>query len=208
VTITEADWDQYEAVTGSFQSQHRPDTCLPTALKNVLDELAERHDSPELEYGLDELSEICDYRDRMGSSTEEVPERLGAELELDGYTVKTLMNCELSELGHIIQSGESSYPIANLPPGYFDTIDGWDIRAGTDGAHFNHKLVIFNINDRTVLFHDPFEAMMMRSSRVTEPHRELSKAEFYDLWCEGAHPRWLMWIERRPQTTLDQVGGN
>jgi hypothetical protein len=119
VTITEADWDQYESVAGSFQSQHRPDTCLPTALKNVLGELAERHDSPELEYSLDELGEICDYRDRMGSSTEEVPERLGAELEPDGYTVKTLMSCELSELDHIIQSGERFLSCCQLTPELF-----------------------------------------------------------------------------------------
>lgn len=207
MTITDSDREEYQTTIGAFHSQHKPDDCLPTALKNILDELSNRHAQPEISYSLDTLHQLCNYKEGMASTSEYVPDRLGDRLETDGYTVKSATNVELSELAGLIQSEESSYPIAEVDPDYFDTIDGWDPRPGVDGRNWPHILIMFKINDNSVLFFDPFDEMMSRSSNVDTPKTSLPKAQFYDLWSGRALSRWTMWVEERPQTTLDQVGG-
>lgn len=207
MTITDSDREEYQSTIAEFHSQHKPDDCLPTALKNILNELADRHDEPGLSYSLQKLHQICNYKDEMAATPEYVPDRLGDRLEDDGYMVKSAINVELSELAGLIESEESSYPIAEVDPDYFDTIDGWDPRPGVDGRNWPHTLVMFKVNESQVLFFDPFDEMMLRSSNVDTPKTSLPKAQFYDLWSGRSLSRWTMWVEERPQTTLDQIEG-
>lgn len=207
MTITDSDRENYQATIDGFTSQHTPDDCLPTALKNILDELAERHNESGLSYSLQKLHQICEYRNGMASSAEKVPDRLGDRLENKGYTVKSAINVEMSELDSIVSSEESSYPIVELDPDYFDTIDGWDPRPGVDGRNWPHTVVAFEINSDTVLYFDPFGDMMLRSGGVSQPKCELPISQFYDLWSGRSLSRWTMWVQERPQTTLDQVNG-
>ena len=42
MTITESDEETYQATVSDFQPQITADACLPTAIKNILDDVAER----------------------------------------------------------------------------------------------------------------------------------------------------------------------
>jgi hypothetical protein len=61
VTITSDDRERYQTAVGDFHTQPEPDNCLPTALKNILDELADRKDEPNLRYSVSDLGEALDY---------------------------------------------------------------------------------------------------------------------------------------------------
>ncbi|QCW04366.1 hypothetical protein [Natrinema pallidum] len=205
MTITEGDYEQYQETVDGFHSQQVPDSCLPTALKNILDEFAERAGESGLEFSLRQLNNICDYNKGMASTAEFVPERLEDKVGDNGYTAKVAINLDMSELSSIIDGDSSSYPIVELDPSYFDTIDEWDPRPGVDGRNWPHIIVPFKVNTDSVLYHDPFDEMMVRSSYVDNPKCEISIAEFYDLWSGQAQSRWTMWVQEKPQTTLDQI---
>ena len=49
MTITDADIEAYQSTVSEFMPQIEPDACYPTAIKNVLDRLADRK-------GLEEMS--------------------------------------------------------------------------------------------------------------------------------------------------------
>lgn len=203
MTISDADWRRYENTTEDFQPQTLPDQCLPIALKNVLDEMADRLDYPGLSFSISDLEDICNYQEGMGSSAEEVPHVLGAEIEEIGFTVKTQINMSLGDLDEKIEKGTCSYPLVELDPDYFDTIENWSPTGSRHGRSFPHIVIPFKINTEKVLYYDPFGAIMMRSGAVSTPKRTLDQSDFFTFWSGRAHPRWTMWIEQLEQQTLE-----
>lgn len=93
MTITDVDREAFHTTVEEFKPQITEDMCLPTALKNVLDEFAERHgaDSP---LSLSDLNDICDYREGSASTAYGVPTKLDPEIE--EYGIKTCINMGIS----------------------------------------------------------------------------------------------------------------
>jgi len=174
--------------------------CLPTALKNILDEFADRHDA-ESPLSQSELNDICDYREGNGATSYGVPDRLDPEIEEDGIETRITINTSLNDLQAIIDDRERSLPLVELDAAYFESVDGYDARAGGDGFQWNHIVIPFTVNEETVLFYDPFEQIFQRSSYIDTPPTERSKTEFYE-WWSAASSRWTMWLQRKDQQVL------
>lgn len=202
MTITESDLKDFESARQEFDPQPTPDSCLPIGLKNILDELSNRHNVSDLSLAEKELKEITEYEQGFGGSSENVAPVLGAELEEYGYTVKEQINTTLKELDEVINRGTASLPIVELNPDYFDLIDNWNPQPGKRGYNFPHIITPCKINSEKILYYDPFEEMMVKSGRVDIVKNKLNQHQFFDLWNDAPHPRWTMWVEQLEQQTL------
>jgi signal transduction histidine kinase len=130
VTITDADRETFQTTVEEFRPQITEDMCLPTALKNVLDEFAERHgfDSP---LSLSDLNDICDYRDGGASTSRNVPAKLDPEIEEYGIETRIMFNTTFEDLEAIIDDNDRSLPIVELDAAYFDSVEGHSSLAKT-----------------------------------------------------------------------------
>lgn len=200
MTITDADREIFQTTAEDFQPQITEDMCLPTALKNVLDEFAGRHGS-EGPLSISELNDICDYRSGMGSSAQNIPPRLDPEIEEYGIETRIMFNASFEDLKAIIDDNDRSLPIVELDSAYFDSVEGYDPRGGIDGYQIDHVVIPFAVNDESVLFYDPYEEIFQRSSSIDAPPSERSKTQFYEWWT-AASSRWTMWLERSDQQVL------
>lgn len=200
MTITETERETFQETVTDFQPQITEDMCLPTALKNVLDEFADRHDA-DSPLSQSELNDICDYREGAGASSHNIAARLDPEIEEYGIETRITINTSLDDIQAIIDDQERSLPLVELDAAYFESVDGYDARAGGDGYQWNHIVVPFAVNDETVLFYDPFEEIFQRSSRIDAPPTERSKTQFYE-WWSTASSRWAMWLQREDQQVL------
>lgn len=155
MTITDADREAFQSTVEEFRPQITEDMCLPTALKNVLDELAERHgaDGP---LSLSDLNDICDYRAGSASTAQGVPAKLDPEIEEYGLETRISIGTSFEDLQAIIDDNDRSLPIVELDSAYFDSVDDYDPRAGVDGYQWDHIVIPFAVNEETVLFYDPY----------------------------------------------------
>lgn len=113
MTITQSDRDAFQSTVEDFQPQINEDQCLPAALKNVLDDLANRHDGDHT-LSLSDLDDICDYREGAASSTRNIHARLNPEIREYGTEVKTATGINFDDLQAIIDEKDRSLPIVEL----------------------------------------------------------------------------------------------
>lgn len=203
MTISESEREYYQSTVSTFQRQPTPDACLPTALKNVLDRLAEEHEEPELSIALSDLNSICDYRDGMGSASYGLSERLDPEIVSAGYETQISIGTGWDQLNAIIQSEKSSLPLVELSPEYFESVDGYNVQPGRDGLNLSHIVIPFAVNDESVLFFDPMEAFFRPNDTNATPSTERAKAQFYE-WWSAPRKRWTLWFKQTEQQPLDK----
>lgn len=204
MTILQEDIDQFEATTEGFKYQPGPQDCLPVCVKNILDELADRHGQAKLRYSESDIKQMSEYDPDWGSTARLLVPNLSTELQGIGYTVKDHTNMEFAELQNIIQSSTASYPTVSVSSEYFDFIKNWDPRGSRRGKNRTHMLIPFKINSEEILFFDPYGQMQLRSGAVSAQKLRLDREDFFRLWdTEKAFPRYALWIDKQDQSTLD-----
>lgn len=85
MTITDTDMETYQATVSDFVPQIKADTCYPTAIKNILDELAGRKGLDGMSMSISDINELCNYREGMYTEEEIIPEALSRELSEFGF---------------------------------------------------------------------------------------------------------------------------
>jgi hypothetical protein len=209
MTITEHDIDQYESTIDNFKYQPGLQDCLPVAVKNILSEIAKRHEKSQIEFSESELKDMSDYDPEMGTSGRTLIPSLSAELQNYGYTAKDQTNCTPQDITEIIESPSASFPVVSLKPEYFDEIKDWDPHGSRRGRNRHHVVVLFKINSEEALFFDPYGQIQLRSGLRNQPKRTLGRRRFLDLWnTEQSWPRWALWVDRLQETTLDYFRDN
>lgn len=206
MTISSSDRERFQTTVSDFQPQIEEDMCLPTALKNVLDELATRTGESKLGLSLSRLNDICDYRSGFASSAERVPARLNPEISEIGFEVRTDTGLDFEDLQSVIENERTSLPIIDLHGDYFKHVEGYDPQPGIDGYPWSHTVIPFEVNSQVILFYDPFEEIFTRSSKVDVPPTKMEKSPVWDWWSR--QDRWGMWIAQRDQAVIGQdLGG-
>lgn len=204
MTLHQEDFDHYEETTSSFKYQPGIQDCLPVCVKNILDELAERHDQPQIRHSESEIKRMSDYDADFGSTGRLLVSNLSSELQDYGYTVKDQTNMEFAELNDVIQTPTASYPTVSVSPDYFDLFKDWDPRGSRRGKNRPHMLIPFKLNSEEILFFDPYGRMQLRSGAVRKPKRRLERGGFFDVWdTERTFPRYALWIAKLEQSTLE-----
>lgn len=209
MTIRSADLTRYEERTDGFKYQPDLQDCLPVAVKNILDDLSQRHEKPQIKFSESDIKDMSDYDPDFGSTGRYLVANLSTELENYGYTVKDQVNASPQRLEKIIQSDKASQPVVSVCPKYFDQFENWDPRGSRRGKNRPHSLIVFKINSDEVLFFDPYGKIQLRSGSVTEEKKRWERREFFDCWnTETSFPRWVLWIDRLQETTLEHFTGD
>lgn len=204
MTILQEDIDHFEDTTEGFKYQPGLQDCLPVCVKNILDELADRHDQPKIRHSESDIKQLSDYDPDYGSTGRLLVSNLSTELQDFGYTVKDQTNMEFAELQDVIQTPTASYPTVSVSPDYFDFIQDWNPRGSRRGKNRPHMLVPFKLNTEEVLFFDPYGRIQLRSGAVHEETRNLGREDFFQVWdTERTFPRYALWIDKLEQSTLD-----
>lgn len=205
MTITDTDMKAYQSAVSDFVPQIKPDACYPTAIKNIIDELAERRGIDGMTMSLSDVGDLCNYREGMYTEEEIIPEALSREVSEFGYQAVEAVapKMDYSELRRIIESPETSLPIVELDPKYFEEVKNYRVQGREEASH---TVVVFKINSDKVLYYDPYEKFFERSSRIDQAPYEWSKTGFYELWSGQYEERWTFWLEPREQSLLRQFG--
>lgn len=104
MTITSEDRERYQSTVTEFHTQPEPDSCFPTALKNIFDDLANRKDEPDLRHSISDIGDALDYIENRASASDRLAFRLDPLLKDAGYEVKAMMGVEYDQLQTIIDS--------------------------------------------------------------------------------------------------------
>lgn len=205
MTITDTDMETYQATVSDFVPQIKADTCYPTAIKNILDELARRKGLDGMSMSISDINELCNYREGMYTEEEIIPEALSRELSEFGFQAVEASAPEMdyAELQRIIDDENTSLPIVELDPEYFDEVGNYRTQGRQEASH---TVIVFRINEDRVLYYDPYEKFFERSSRIDEAPYKWDRTGFYELWSGDYEERWTFWIERREQSLLQEFG--
>lgn len=202
MTITNSDRSDYSERVQDFSPQLEEDSCLPTALLNILGDLKERTGTSGLDLSLDQLEGICGYNRGMSSTVDGICSRLNPEIESTGYKAHTATGIDFDELSSIISDDEASLPIIELDAEYFDSVDGYEARPGIDGYQWLPLVIPFKVNSDKVLLYDPFEGVFAQSDNGSLPPREADKSMIWEWWSRGERDRWALWVENEHQVSL------
>jgi len=207
VTITSDDRERYQTAVGDFHTQPEPDNCLPTALKNILDELADRKDEPNLRYSVSDLGEALDYVKNRASASDRLAARIDPLLEEAGWEVNHMTGVGYDQLQAIIDSDDRSLPICEFHEQYFEDVsqhtESYTPERGLDGfGRWKHVVVPFKINDDTVLYFDPYIQFFNNLDDIDELGAMNVPIQLFDEWWSRPEKRWALWLEPSKQQTL------
>lgn len=203
MTITESDEEAYQSTVTDFQPQITPDGCYPTAIKNILDELADRKDIPDLSLSQSDINDLCNYREGLYTEEAIIPDALTREVSDYGYQAVEASGTEMDydRLQQIIDDENASLPIVELAPRYFEEVENYRVQGVPEASH---TVIVFKVNSNRVLYYDPYENFFEQSSRIDEAPYTWPKTDFYELWSGDYDERWTFWIEQRDQSLLSQ----
>lgn len=205
MTITESDLETYQSAVSDFQPQITADSCYPTAIKNILDDLAERTGHDALSISQSNINDLCNYREGMYTEEAIIPDALTREISEYGFQAVEASGAEMDydRVQQIIDNDDTSLPIVELAPRYFEEVENYRVQGEPEASH---TVIVFKVNDNQVLYYDPYENFFERSSRIDEAPYKWPKTDFYELWSGDWEERWTFWIEKKDQSLLSQFG--
>lgn len=213
MTITRDDRSRYESTVSEFHTQHEPDSCFPTALKNIFDELAERQGVPSLRHSISDVADALDYVDDRAARSDRLASRLDPLLAEGGYEVKAMTGVSYSELQTIIESDDRSLPVCELHQQYFEDIgrftDAYTPEPGIDGyGGWQHVVIPFKFNDESVLYFDPYIHFFHNLDTIDESGAMEVPYGPFNEWWSRPEKRWALWVEPAEQQTLSANFGD
>lgn len=203
MTITESDEEAYQSTVTDFQPQITADSCYPTAIKNILDELADRKGISDLSLSQSDINDLCNYREGLYTEEAIIPDALTREVSDYGYQAVEASGSEMDydRLKQIIDDDNASLPIVELAPRYFEDVENYRVQGEPEASH---TVIVFKVNSDRVLYYDPYENFFEQSSRIDEAPYKWPKTDFYELWSGEFEERWTFWVEKRDQSLLSQ----
>ena len=207
MTITNEDRERYQTTVTDFHTQHEPDSCFPTALKNILNEIADRKDEPDLRHSLSDLGDALDYVENRASASDRLAARIDPLIEDAGYEVNHMTGVGYDQLQSIIESDNRSLPVCEFHEQYFEDIgqhtDEYTPEPGLDGfGRWKHVIVPFKINTDTVLYFDPYIQFFHDIDTLDESGAMNVPINSFNEWWSRPEKRWALWVEPMKQQTL------
>lgn len=213
MTITNEDRERYITVVNDFHTQPEPDNCFPTALKNVLDELADRKNEPYLRYRISDLADALEYVENRAATSDRLAARIDPLLEEAGWEVNHMTGVGYDQLQTIIESDDRSLPICEFHEQYFEDIDQhtdeYSPEPGLDGfGRWKHTVVPFKVNDNNVLYFDPYIQFFHNLDELEESGAMNVPVQSFNEWWTRPEKRWALWLEPSKQQTLSAAFGD
>ncbi|HNX47966.1 MAG TPA: hypothetical protein PKM11_05355 [Methanomassiliicoccales archaeon] len=186
----------FELLTKDWQVQDQMDSCLPSCMINITNDLQTDFQGFKIKFKAKEMKSICDYRPHLGSSPDVVVKNLNNEFKRRGAPFKCAESNgtinTIDALRNIILDKDKSFPLISLSQDYFE-----EIGLSIEGRNpFDHVIAVLAIEDGKIWFHDPYKPFAMRSSRVKTFNNHLPYVTMLKYWKETQSPNWVMWVER------------
>lgn len=210
MTITSTEEDSFQAEISDFHAQHFEDQCYPAAVKNIVDRLAGRKNLDGMSMSLSGVNDICGYKRGLQCEEDLIPPRLTNAVTDYGYetVVKTAPEMNLEELESVIRDEDTSLPIVELDPRYFERVsdisDGYDAQPSPE-RELAHVVIPFKINSEEVLYYDPYENYHEKKPGVKDAPYRWPLMDFYELWSGDYEERWTLWLGRRGYELTDII---
>lgn len=213
MTITNEDRELYQSTVTDFHTQHEPDSCFPTAIKNIFDELADRKDEPSLRHSVSDIGDVLDYIEDRASASDRLASRLDPLLEDAGYEINVMTGVGYDQLQTIIDSEDRSLPVCEFHEQYFEDIgqhtDEYTPEPGIDGfGRWQHVVIPFKFNTDTVLYFDPFIQFFHNLDTLDESGAMNVPIQSFNEWWSRPEKRWALWVEPMEQQTLAAAFGD
>lgn len=198
-------------ITRQFHYQIESNSCYPTCLTNVLQDLALQHRNRDLAVSVAESNRICRYADWSGPRTEVVVPNLNKRFGPLGYRAYDKSGAKLKELLNVLDDVECSYPIIGFKQEYF--AEDWGIDLGETKNKPDHTVMLLLQNDEQMGFYDPFEGRTQKMGERNQGNGRgvvvLPTPRVSALWDGARDGSWLMWLRRekklpRNQTLIDE----
>lgn len=212
MTITDNDREQYQSIASNFHIQHEPDSCFPTAIKNVLDELAVRKDNQDFSSSISEISDALEYKKGLASRSDRLSRRIDPLIEETNWEVCYMSGMDYKQLETVISSDDYSFPICELHEQYFEDIgqhtDQYVAEKGIDGwGRWKHTVIPFDLNESRIVYYDTYAAFFNNTEKVDNAGIIEVPIEVFNEWWARPVKRWAMWFEPSVQTRIsDYVG--
>lgn len=200
VTISNDQREDFQSRVTDFNAQPEPDNCLPTAVKNICDDLARRKEVSGLEHSLSEFNDALEYQAGRASVSDRVAARIDPLIEQSGHEVM-IASPSPDQLQNIAESESTSLPVCEVDAEYFEYVEhGYEPEQGIDRyGRFHHVIIPVAFNDSTILYYDPYINFFADLGDGLE--MELPYETFYELW-NRPEKRWTLWIREQVQKTL------
>lgn len=213
MTITSEDKERFQTTVTDFHTQHEPDSCLPTGLKNILDELADRKDEPGLHHSISDLADALDYVENAASASDSLPTRIDPLIENAGYEIRHMTGVDYDQLSTIIDSEDRSLPLCEFHEQYFKDLshhtDKYTPESGLDGfGRWRHVVVPFKVNSDTILYFDPYIQFFHDLNDLDEVGGIEVPFHAFNEWWARPEKRWALWVEPMKQQTLTAAVGD
>jgi len=108
----------------------------------------------------------------------------------------------LTNLKKIVEDEDSSLPIVQLSPEYFENCDGYSIQSDSRGSGRDLYVLVMNVNHTEVLLYDPYRFRNDGQGNM-EPTR-IDKSDFESAWLGKFEITSTLWIEGSDQQRIPQ----
>ena len=207
MTIKEDDRKQFQATVNDFQKQHEVDSCFPTVVKNVLDELADRENDSAFRHSISDIGDALEYNEGHASRSDRLSNRLDPLIKGANWETCYMSGVDYSQLKKIIELDKYSLPICELHEQYFEDIgqytDQYVVEHGIDGSgRWKHTVIPFKFNDTKVLYFDPYISFFEDPRNLDDAGGLEVPIRVFREWWNRPTKRWAMWFEPKEQSTI------
>lgn len=195
--------DVVAKVVASFQPQRAATDCMPTCIKNVLDEFYGRSQAPKSPHRVPyrKISDACRWSPTNLLTTMSAE---GLEKELIPLVAEARVVADWRDgrrsgfdwLQEVIVEAAASYPVLTLSPDYFDD-DAVPYRTRSNAMPFYHSVVGLRADDESVLVYDPLARYKKTDGDPTDWIIKLPRVRFMQHWNNERFPREILWFRAR-----------
>ncbi len=205
-----------EDIIRNFKFQSQGDDCWAVCIHDILTELSERLERPELRQSESRLNRAMGYGRSMGALSirlDRVKPNINRLLSPFGYKVEERTDTTLPGLEQSISDENLSYPVASLSHLYLKEKKS-SVRLKFEGEPppgIDHTVIVLKADSANVLFFDPLERFS-RGGRGNDGLIAMSAPTFLAYWSQEAVERqWIMYITPLPRRRVlpleDYEGG-
>lgn len=198
------DDQEFARVTSGWQFQRYKDSCWPTCVKNILDDMSRRLNDPTLRFSMSDVNSICGFKEELGCQPGNVTPMLNKTFRDRNMIYEarevTRRSNDIEMLKRILSNQNCSYPLINVHSDYHI-----EQAIAIDGRLYDHTLVVVAVDDQNTWFHDPYKPFAERTGRIAKFNNNIPNVRMLDYWDRAWETRWAMWVEKKIGT-LESYG--
>lgn len=195
-------------ITRLFKYQNQPNTCVPTSIYNILNEIANRTGNKDVALSEKRINEITRTKDYAAEQLRVVVENLNQSLKKFGYRAHQDRNTTTNQLTSILKDETCSFPMIAVSYKYLEVEQRIIFPSSDPLLNPDHVIIVLRMDSDTdtMAFFDPYVGIspaMRRESQgygrgvVVKPVVRMLD----DYWDNAWDKSWMFWVKWDKSTT-------